>query len=329
VSVISILTVVTDRDTGAASPTVAAVSLVFAYGTLRAGQPNHSRFLAGHRGRRGVLRDHRLHAGAYPWIEAWPGGRVVGEVFDVDDHLLAALDDLEGADVGLYRRAAADIALDVGRTLGAWVWIGGSVALESDPVVAGGDWLKAYAWYVAYGSNLCRERFLLYLAGGPHPVTGEEHRGAREATPPRADLAVSIPHRLVFSRTGRAWEGGGVAFVDPAVGSGVAHGRAWLITREQLADVLAQEAGCDAPVLGDDVLRAPAPVDVAPGRWYGCVVPLGDRDGWPMATFTAADAAAHPLRAPGPAYRDVVARGLREIDVGADEIDDYLAAAST
>jgi gamma-glutamylcyclotransferase (GGCT)/AIG2-like uncharacterized protein YtfP len=325
----SLMTVATGRDSGSHPVPWLAVALVFAYGTLRAGQPNHSRFLAGRRFRLGTLRKHRLRAGLHPWVEPWEGGVVVGEVVDVDDRLLAALDDLEGVGIGLYRRVAANIVIDDGSSVGAWVWVGGSIAATADPVVPGGDWMQAYAWYVAYGSNLCRERFLLYIEGGPHPVTGGEHVGARDRTPPRADLALTIPHRLLFAQSSRTWEGGGVAFVDPEAGSGAAHGRAWLVTREQLADVLAQEAGCAPPELPDAVLRASKPVDVAdPPRWYSCVVPLGMRDGWPMATFTAGDAATFERRPPGAAYRAVVARGLSEIGVPDATAEAYIDEAA-
>lgn len=305
------------------------MALIFVYGTLRTGQSNHRRLLSGRRSAAATLAGHRLRAGTFPWIEPHPGGLVVGEVVEVDDHELGVLDRLEDVAGGLYRRVEATVEVAPDGLETAWVWVGGTVAKADDPVMDGGDWTQAYAWYVAYGSNLCRDRFLLYLVGGPHPVTGAQHVGARDPAPPRADRPFPLDHAIRFARSAPSWGGGGCAFLDPEPGSGRAHGRAWLIRREQLADVLAQEAGCRPPPLEDDVLRASGPTEIAPlPSWYGLVVPLGELDGWPAVTFTAADAASHPPSAPSAAYRDVVLCGLTEIGVDHDAAVAYVDAAS-
>ncbi len=155
-------------------------------------------------------------------------------------------------------------------------------------------------WYVGYGSNLSSSRFGRYVAR------------CRDTAPPRRWEAVEVPHRLLFARESSTWGGGGVAFLDPAPTPGArTRGRAWLVTLDQFADVLAQE--CGLPVGSVEVPALDGGLVVAhPDHWYGCVVPLGPLDGWPMVTFTDEGAAGLVAGAPGPAYRAVIAEGLAE-----------------
>lgn len=71
-------------------------------------------------------------------------------------------------------------------------------------------------WYVAYGSNLFRERFRCYLSGG-RPAGGARHYpGCRDPRPARAELSVTVPGGIYFALTSQTW-GGGMAFYDPAL----------------------------------------------------------------------------------------------------------------
>jgi len=107
--------------------------LVFVYGTLRraAGHAAH-RFLAEHAEfvGNGFVQG-RLHdAGEYPALRLDSGiGRVAGEVFHlfVPPAALARLDAFEGYNAenpsaGEFRRESADIVLNDGRTVRAWVY---------------------------------------------------------------------------------------------------------------------------------------------------------------------------------------------------------------
>jgi len=184
-------------------------------------------------------------------------------------------------------------------------------------VTAAEDRAEDLVWYVAYGSNLSWTRFSWYLDR------------CRRAAPPRRWAAVEVPHRLLFARTSARWEGGGVAFLDPAPTEGVRTlGRAWLLGRDQFADLLAQECGLPVGSLEVPALDA-ACVIAYPGHWYGCLVPLGHCEGWPMITFTDEGAADLVPSAPGPAYRAVVAEGLSEAHgLTADEAAAYIATRS-
>ncbi len=281
----------------------AAGDLVFAYGTLRAGQANNVRLLGRRSMRPAVLEGYELRLGDWPWVRPAPGSTVAGEVAVVEPSLLADLDELEDVAGGLYRRERCTVRrLDgkAGELVEAWTYVAGTVASSGQRLVPGGDWLGAFAWYVSYGSNLSSARFGRYL------------EGCRDPSPPWRWAAVEVPHRLLFARESSRWGGGGVAFLDPAPTAGARTlARAWLLTWEQFADVLAQE--CGLPVGSVEVPALEAVCVVArPGHWYGCIVPLGRHQGWPMVTFTDEAAAGLGLSPPGPAYRAVIADGLAE-----------------
>jgi len=184
-------------------------------------------------------------------------------------------------------------------------------------VTAAEDQATDLVWYVAYGSNLSSARFSWYVDR------------CRDTTPPRRWAAIEAPHRLLFARTSARWEDAGVAFLDPVPTPGVRTlGRAWLLTREQFADVLAQECGLPVGSLEVPPLEA-ACVVAQPGHWYGCMVAMGRREGWPMVTFTDESAATLAPGGPGPAYQAVIADGLAEAHgLTPAEAADYIARRS-
>ncbi|NOX31727.1 MAG: hypothetical protein GXP35_17035, partial [Actinobacteria bacterium] len=134
-------------------------------------------------------------------------------------------------------------------------------------------------WYASYGSNLLRQRFEHYLTGGTFrgaPQRGQ-HVGARDSALPTDDRAWRVPHGLRFAGESTRWSGGGVAFLDPAVGSGEAVVRMYRITAAQFSDVAAQENGLRPGDLSVDVdaLVANGGQDIS-DRWYGRGLYLGD-----------------------------------------------------
>jgi hypothetical protein len=165
-------------------------------------------------------------------------------------------------------------------------------------------------WYVAYGTNLSRDRFLVYLQGG-RPAGGVRHHpGSRDPVAPERDVALMIPGGLRFVGVSSVW-GGGMAIYDAETEGEVA-ARAYLITAEQFVDILAQEMRLE-PGLEVDL----APVhetgwhSFGSGR-YQTLGHLGIRDDLPMLTFTSADAQAHPVHPPTEGYLRTMALGLRE-----------------
>jgi gamma-glutamylcyclotransferase (GGCT)/AIG2-like uncharacterized protein YtfP len=85
------------------------VHLLFVYGTLKRGFCREV-FLAGQRylGAASTTAEYRLYdLGSFPgMVEAGAGGvAIIGELYEIDDACLRLLDQEEGVDDGLYRRA--------------------------------------------------------------------------------------------------------------------------------------------------------------------------------------------------------------------------------
>ncbi|MEU5883540.1 histone deacetylase [Spirillospora sp. NPDC047279] len=166
-------------------------------------------------------------------------------------------------------------------------------------------------WYVAYGSNLFRERFACYLAGG-RPRGGARHyTGCRDPRPARAERPVTLPGGIYFALTSLTW-GGGMAFYDSEL-PGRAAARAYLLTRQQFCDVMSQEMRREVgedPDLGEAL--ATGRQRLGPGR-YETVVRVGEEGGHPMLTFTSPDGAGRAeLNAPTAPYLAMLGGGLRE-----------------
>lgn len=177
-------------------------------------------------------------------------------------------------------------------------------------------------WYVAYGSNIDRTRFLRYLTGDA------DHTGARDATPPVEDRYATAPLRLRFAGESSRW-GGGVCFVDPDPDATV-YVRAWDITAEQFEDVFAQEnrGEIGTPLPWDAMAHGPTEVG---GRWYGLVVPVDlpfASPGHPAYTFTWTTQ--FHRNPPSPAYRETIERGLaNHPDLSPASLGRYLDDAAT
>ena len=163
-------------------------------------------------------------------------------------------------------------------------------------------------WYAGYGSNLSRQRFLCYLAGGIPAFGMRKHKGSRDATAPAESRLLVITHSLYFALPEGGthtenWGAGGVAFIDPDGDPDTKTiCRIWRITRAQYEDVRVQEGL----------------------SWYDKEVMLGEADGLPILTVTHACRLEH-LVAPSAAYLRTIAVGLRETaGLSDEEIADYL-----
>lgn len=168
-------------------------------------------------------------------------------------------------------------------------------------------------WYVSYGSNMNAARLACYLEGGRPPGARVSYVGARDHTPPREDVAVMLPGCLYFGTVSRVW-GGGIAFYDHDA-DGPAAARAYLITAEQFVDVAAQEM--HRRPAADDPLESVVLGGLPEGRHqagpgiYETLLRVGERDGYPMLTFTApARSVEVAFNQPVQAYLDMLGAGL-------------------
>lgn len=159
--------------------------------------------------------------------------------------------------------------------------------------------MSPLVWYLAYGSNLSRERFACYLLGGTPSGARRTYAGCRDRSPPQDTVALRIRGRLGFAGESLVW-GGGVAFLDPD-GHGEVVGRGYLITAEQLDDVVEQE------------------------RRYDSRAVVGDRDGVPVVALTRT--AAYEAAAPSAAYLRTIIDGLTDGLLDLDAAISYVLTA--
>jgi len=172
-------------------------------------------------------------------------------------------------------------------------------------------------WYLAYGSNLKMERFLKYIGK------------CRDSRQPRLDQNFKTRHQLYFAKNAPRWENKAVAFIRPKASDDFETlGRRFLISREQLEDVLAQENGADS---GDSRFSFPlSDFESQDSKlfrtgWYDLLIRLraDEKDEWPMFTLTSSTK--YVANVPSLKYLKVVAAGLHQTWwLSTREIAEYL-----
>ena len=180
-------------------------------------------------------------------------------------------------------------------------------------------------WYVAYGSNLLRARFLAYLNGCDDDEPWGAHHGAADPSPPRDDRRVEVPHPVMFGGYSTRWEGGCCFCLPTPITDDRPPpvGRAWLVTRSQLADIVAQEnhMPTDTTTIPDSLPAPGVPVRVIDGV-IDLLLVLPPMDGIPVATLASSDPP--PAGPPAPRYRSVVAAGMAEMGMSPQEVEAHL-----
>lgn len=209
---------------------------------------------------------------------------------------------------------------------------------QAESYELGEDGRPKNVWYASYGSNLSRDRFNSYIAGGTPLGSDTSHVGARDKTEPEDDVPIRFHGRMHFAAQSGRWGWGGVAFMDHD-SAGHALGRAYRIGMEQFDDVVAQENGRKP---GDIVVDTVKALDfgterVVPGL-YGTLVHIGDYKGAPVFTFTSNFTASEALdskysfkaknsstNTPSDNYVRMVGSGLAEtFQMSIEEQADYL-----
>src|SRR3712207_1753270 len=112
---------------------------LFVYGTLMSGEPN-AQVMVGSSfiGRAATTAAYRLvELSDYPGLLAGGKTSVKGELYLVDDQLLAALDGVEGCPA-LFQRGEVELA-GGGR---AQAYLGADPSFDKAPIIPGGDWRK-------------------------------------------------------------------------------------------------------------------------------------------------------------------------------------------
>lgn len=96
--------------------------------------------------------------------------------------------------------------------------------------------------YAAYGSNLLKKRFMVYINGGEYRY--KVYDGCRNKTKPEEFGWMYVPHRLYFAKKSSLWGNGGIAFLNckKEINSKYhAIVRLWKILEEQFEDIHKQE----------------------------------------------------------------------------------------
>ncbi len=191
-----------------------------------------------------------------------------------------------------------------------------------------------HVWYISYGSNLLLERFLVYILGGTAPGGKRSNPGCRDQTPPLKDRAFEIPARLYFGGQSVTYDGG-VAFIDHSHKGATTKARGYLVSLEQFWEITTQENSWQSlpsslPSISDIRRRSTLhlkhhEVDTKRGHGkYSRIVYLGEHEGHPMLSFTAARVC-KTLRRPSPLYLQTIVHGLRQShQLSASELTDYL-----
>lgn len=166
-------------------------------------------------------------------------------------------------------------------------------------------------WYVCYGSNMCIDRFTCYLSGGTPLGARLAYPGCRDPRAPLRAIKYELAGSVYFATESTAW-GGGRAFYDPEF-PGSAAARAYLITRGQFTDIVAQEMyRIPSEDLDFTTFLTKRRVRLGPGR-YETLLHVDDLGGYPLLTFTAPWRAVDvPWTPPSAPYLRVIMAGLRE-----------------
>lgn len=276
---------------------------VFVYGTLMKGETNHhylenSTFLS-----MAAIEGYDMYdVGWYPAIIDGDS-LIIGELYQVPTNNMQSIDMLEG-EGSLYIKRCETVTDSNGKSSFAFIYIYNRDCSDLERIPA---WNMEYVWYVSYGSNMLKERFMHYIEGGSYEGS-RSRQPCSDTTHPLAVKTFEIPYDMYFGNTSRSWGNGGVSFLD-ASKKGHALGVAYLITKEQFEHVAAQENGGRYP---------------GGGEWYEDFIDLGKMDGFKVKTIT--NNIIRPYKNPRRAYRDTLHKGIRQNwpDMSDEEIENYL-----
>lgn len=187
---------------------------------------------------------------------------------------------------------------------------------------------QKYVWYLSYGSNLSKDRFLCYIQGGTPNGSTTNERGCRDNTIPIKDEGYVISYPLYFAKFANRWNGG-VAFIGRSeVNNTKTFARMYLITEDQFLDVVSQENGDAAISIDLEEVISNKSLKVSEG-WYGNILYIGEKDGHPIFSFTSNDDIEDAkFIPPSHAYLNTISLGLTEtFDMAQADALNYLSSS--
>lgn len=277
-------------------------SLVFVYGTLLKGRSNYEHFLApANPVMRGEIEGFEMYdLGSFPGVVRGTGN-VKGEVYRVTKEQLERIDRLEG-EGSLYKKEAVPVRgnFQEDKDVTAYVYLYNhnvenlpKIPYEAQP------YKNPYVWYVAYGSNLLKERLSCYIEGGYCERNGREYPACKDDTLPTESVSLEMFGNMYFANFNQgAWTNSAVSFLDPD-GIGIAVGRAYLIKENQLEHIHSLEG--------------------KGANWYPDMIELGTLDGIRAVTFTNKNIKpSAPMCELSAAYISTIMDGLMEMGYSAE-----------
>ncbi len=277
---------------------------VFVYGTLMSGEANRGYLENSLCLGSATIEGYDMHdMGWYPAII--PGDSIIiGELYQVPINDIPAIDMLEG-EGSLYAKKCETVTTADGKKTIAFVYVYLGSVFGHEKIPA---WKNDYVWYVSYGSNMLKERFMCYIEGGSYEGS-RYHPPCEDTTPPVAVKAIDLPFDMYFANTSGSWHGSGVSFLD-TTGKGNALGVAYLITKEQFDHVVFEENSGRAQ--NKDY------------GWYEDTIDLEPMDGFEVKTITNNEL--RHYNEPFPEYWETLVKGIKENwpEKTDEEIEDYL-----
>ena len=275
--------------------------LIFTYGTLMKGQCRNNILATSKYICDAVLDNYGLYeVGSYPAAVPVKGFKVYGEVYEIDDSLKSTLDEIEGEGF-LYKYKEVQVydASNIEYKVGFYEYLEDTSKLKLRLPV--GKWNTEnqdinnnYAWYACYGSNLCQERFDLYLK-----EIKDKYKDADIKIYDQKKYEFSYP--IYFSWESSGWFHKGVCFLDTN-STGKSYGWMYLV---------------NINIIGK--------LSEAEGRRLYPVHPLEiDENGYGVFTVTYPTIIDKPNKASDD-YYTVIARGLKDrYGLDNDNINKYL-----
>ena len=172
--------------------------------------------------------------------------------------------------------------------------------------------MEKRVWYVCYGSNLNRERFMCYIQGGTLKGSKRPAVGCTDKTLPQEDQSMTIPYPLYFSKKSSQWDGS-VAFIRTKKDKdSETLGRAYCVTDEQFQEIVEQENGNKKinPINLDEIIKNGSGniVDVS---FYNFIIYLGKIGKIDAFTFTSkVSSNSDDFVGPSKEYFDIITSGI-------------------
>lgn len=188
-----------------------------------------------------------------------------------------------------------------------------------------------YVWYATFGTGLRKEHFIHSITGENSPEDVHKYVGCTDKTLPVKDEFISLPYELYFSGVhprSHNHDGDGCGYID-VMRNEMVHtiSRAYLITKEQFAQIAAQENDYAGKLkMPFEQARKDGLATLSVDGAYNGLLYCGMKDGHPMYSLTA------PVRGglakPSAFYMSTLCKGLSEAaNMGRNEAISYLLNA--